>query len=267
MTPDESPAIVLRASSLAEADVLVVLLTPQHGKIRAAARSARRSQRRFAGGLQAGACGEATLAHKAAAHRGSALWRLDGFRPQLQTGSLGRNLERFAYAAYLCELTDVAITEPLPDPELFGALWSALAQVLEGPSRPSVLRRYELAVLRAVGHAPALHACCVCGDPLALQDARVAYDATRGGALCPTHADAYTGAHVLRAVPAAAVTLAADLLAGEGEAAQRRLDEAPLEVRRAVRDIALAPLRAVLPRPLRSLAFLQQVGAAPGAQE
>ncbi len=248
MSAVRTPAVVLQASALGEADLLVVLLTPDLGKVRAAARNARKSKRRFAGGLPGGALGEASLTRR----REGALWRLDGFRSVAEVSSLGRDLERFAYVAYLCELTDVLVVEPEPDGRRFAALAEAVTEILRAGPRPAVLRRYELRLLESLGLLPALEACCVCGTEV-LGDA-IAFDPGRGGALCTTHG---VGS---KRVPAEAIALAVSLHRAEDpHEPWDAATQAEPGVRRALRDLVLTVLRPHLRRPLRSLAFMAQV--------
>jgi DNA repair protein RecO (recombination protein O) len=60
-----TPAIVLRAVNYGEADRVVTLFGRDIGRVSALARSARKSQRRFAGGLGLGAVGVAALRGRA----------------------------------------------------------------------------------------------------------------------------------------------------------------------------------------------------------
>lgn len=236
------PSVVLRTRALGEADLLVVLLTPEQGKLETAARSARNSKRRFPGGLPSGLRGLATIARG----RGS-LARLERFEATADHSPVGRDLDRFAYVAYLCELTDELVLARHADPLVFAALCTALAAVIDGPPRPGELRRYELALLHALGLLPALELCCACGEPaLAGVEGTVAFDATRGGVLCLAHE---RGAPRL---PAAVLDAARQLAAG---ADPGPLEAAPAEDRRALRDLTQAALRAHLRRPLQSLAF------------
>jgi len=224
---------------------MVVLLTPDLGKVRCAAKSARNSKRRFAGGLPAGALGEATVTRR----REGALWRLDGFRSVAEVGSLGRDLTRFAYVNYLCELTDVLVVEPEPDPRRFAALAEAVGETLRNPPRPAVMRRFELRLLDSLGLLPTLDRCGACGEPTRGEE--IAFAAGRGGALCTVH-----GAGTVR-VPAQALSLAVALHGDDApEAAWDAATEAPTAVRRALRDLVQALVRPHLRRPLRSLEFL-----------
>lgn len=244
---ETGPAVILRTRPLGEADLVVVLLTPEHGKIEAAARSARSSRRRFPGGLPAGQRGLAAVARG----RGS-LARLERFEPTADHSPVGQDLERFAYVAYLCELTDELVYGRHPDALVFAALCTALEAVIGGAPRPSELRRYELALLAGLGLLPALGGCCVCGQGVAIgrwgdaTDVTMGFDAGRGGLLCGEHA---IGApRVLAAVVAAMQ----DLAAGGDPAG---LEAASPEVRRSLRDLTQAALKAHLRRPLHSLAF------------
>lgn len=252
---ERTPAVVLATRPLGEADLLVVLLTPGRGKLRAAARHARRSRKRFPGGLSGGAVGEATISVR---HGG--LSRLEGFSPARDQGALGRDLTRFAYVAYLCELTDALVHEPEPDPALFSALCEAIGQTMDGTPRAVTLRRYELRLLRALGLLPALDACAVCGDPLAAGPT-IPVDDARGGTLCLVH-----GKGAPRR-PAAPLHAARALLeATDDDAVAHALSEVeaqPPAVRRGLRDLAMGWIRVHLRRPLRSREFFSKLGPGP----
>jgi DNA repair protein RecO (recombination protein O) len=235
-------AAVLATRPLGEADLLVVLFTAEHGKVRAAAKAARKSRRRFPGGIGGGALGTAEITP-----RGQSLWRLESFSPHADQSVLGRDLARFAHVAYLCELTDVLVADHHPEPELFAALADAIGHELAHGADAIVLRRYELALLSVLGHLPALDQCCVCGGAVAADE--VPFDAGRGGALCPAHAGVATriGGDVL----SAARTLLEGAEAGAWSA----------ELRRSLRDLTSAQLRPLFTRPLRSIAFFAQIAA------
>ncbi|MBL4683127.1 MAG: DNA repair protein RecO, partial [Nannocystaceae bacterium] len=270
------PAVVLGTRPLGEADLLVVLLTPEHGKVRAAARHARRSKRRFAGGLTGGAVGQAQLVR-----RPGSLWRLDGFTPLVDHGAIGRDLTRFAYVAYLCEVTDVLLVEPEADPRLFAALTVALAQTVGQPPDPGVLRWYELALLSALGLLPALSDCAVCGEPVlsevALSRDSVRFDPRRGGVLCTVHGAGLAhrvgpgndrGPELLlrsaRVVAAAAeLHVAAEPPRWNDTGATAPSTAPSTVVRRGLRDLLRDVLRLHLRRPLRALEFFAHLPTLP----
>jgi DNA repair protein RecO (recombination protein O) len=254
---ERTPAVILATRGLGEADLLVVLLTPGRGKVRAAARHARKSRKRFPGGLVGGAVGEATVTV-----RGTGLARLEGFMPVRDHGGMGRDLGRFAQVAYLCELTDGLLHEPEADPAVFSALCEGIGRTMDVGADAGGLRRYELLLLRALGLLPALDVCAVCGEPLA-PGGMVLFDEGHGGALCLAHG---RGA---RRVPMEVIEGARRLLAAgadvEVDAALRATAERPASERRALRDLVLGWLRPHLRQPLRSREFFAKLG--PGAPE
>jgi DNA repair protein RecO (recombination protein O) len=243
-----TPAVVLRTRPLREADLIVVLLTPGRGKIDCIARGARRSRKRFPGGLPIGARGEAQLS---AFTRGS-LVPLAGFSPTTDHGKLGRDLELFAYVAYLCELTDQLVGEAIPDTTSFARLCEAIAAAMEA-TRPDLLRRYELGLLDELGLLPALDRCSVCGSPVDEQPAGIAFSHERGGALCLAHS------RMARRLPAGALRLAMALLDADVNAATTAYGESDSETRRALRDLCRESIGPHLHGPLHSLGFFAQI--------
>lgn len=256
MPPTQTPAIVIDARPLGEADLLVVLLTPTLGKVRAAAANGRKSRRRFAGGLPSGGLGEAELSP---GRKHDSLFRLDHFRLRYDMSPVGRDLDRFAYVAYLCELTDALVHEPEGDPRRFVALAEAIHQAAFEPIDPGILRRYELRLLESLGLLPALDTCCICGASLqpALEEA--AFDGTRGGTLCPLHDEGCPR------IPSAVLVLAQNLVAADDPSGSlAELRAALVSHRRALRDLNLALVREHLRRPLRSLEFFAQLAPSSG---
>ncbi|MCX4244427.1 DNA repair protein RecO [Paraliomyxa miuraensis] len=254
--------MILATRGLGEADLLVVLLTPGQGKVRAAARHARKSRRRFPGGLSGGAVGEATVAMRGGGSSGGGLARLEAFTPVRDHGALGRDLSRFAHVAYLCELTDGLLYEPQPDPAVFSALCEAIGRTMEHGADAGTLRRYELWLLRALGLLPALDGCAVCGDELA-PGPTVLFDEAHGGALCPLHG---RGARRIPVeVLAAAVALLVATTEPEVDQALRSVAARPAGDRRGLRDLVLGWLRPHLRHPLRSREFFVKLG--PSAPE
>lgn len=244
-----TPAVVLRTRTLRESDLIVVLLTPGHGKLDCIARGARRSRKRFPGGLPIGARGEAQLGE----HQRSrgALVNLNDFAPSSDHAKLGRDLELFAYVAYLCELSDQLIGVAEADPTCFARLCEALEAAMDA-THPAILRRYELALLDGLGLLPALGQCSVCGSAIDEQPDGVAFSRERGGALCLAHSRA-----ALR-IPGSVLTLATGLL-DHASADATAYAEVDPETRRALRDLCRELLRPHLRTPLRSLGFFAQI--------
>lgn len=252
MQSQTTPAVILRTRPLGEADLIVIVLTPELGKLETAASRARNSRKRFAGGLSPGMRGVAAVARG----RG-ALMRFESFDATATHAPVGADLTRFAYVAYLCELTDELVLARHPDPELFAALCLTLEQVIGGAPQALQLRQYELALLRCLGLLPALTRCCVCGEAAGEAPETVAFDGVRGGVLCVEHEQ---GAPRL---PSAALAAIRHLEGGGDPAA---LVGAPAAVRRAVRDAIQAIVRSHLRRPLHAQAFFAALPRDPGAE-
>lgn len=244
-----TPAVVLRTRELRESDLIVVLLTPGRGKVDCVARGARRSRRRFPGGLPNGARGEAGIEPG----RGS-LSVLASFTPTVDHSVLGRSLELFAYVAYLCELSDQLIDGSTSDPAAFAHLCEAIESATE-LAEPMLLRRFELGLLDALGLLPALEQCSVCGSPAHVTEEGVALSRERGGVLCLAHARA------ARRVPFAVVELAVSLLHADPEVRGAAYAQADVGTRRGLRDLCREWIYPHLRSPLRSLGFFAQLGA------
>lgn len=248
MSESSTPAVVLRTRALREADLIVVLLTPGRGKIDCIARGARRSRKRFPGGLPVGARGQALLDERG---RGSLLPLL-GFSPTVDHGVLGRSLELFAYVAYLCELGEQLIGAAIPDPTVFARLCDAIAAAIEATT-PEVLRRFELGLLDDLGLLPGLERCSVCGSPVDEQPDGIAFSQERGGALCLAHSRA------ARRISGEVLRLAIALLHFQTGGDASAYAHADADTRRGLRDLCRESIGPHLRGPLHSLGFFAQI--------
>ena len=242
-------AILLRAVATGEADRVVTLLGRSTGKIAAIARGARKSARRFAGGLGLAATGEATLRERP----GADLALLEGFEVHQGRQGLGADLGRTAQAGYVAELTGELCAPRQPEIAVFDLL-EAFLDALDGRgASASRLRAFELGLLARLGLAPSLSACVACGRT-DLDDEVVRLEPERGGVLCA--ACARRGTPIHPPVRRALVQLAAmDLAAAEAFALGR--DEAAA-CRAAVGELVASHLS----RPLKSLEFLRKLQGA-----
>ena len=238
-----SPGIVLRTTPVGESDLMVTLLTSARGRVDAAARGARKSRVRFPGGLPVGARGEVRVRPGRGVRP-----TLEGFDPSFDHAAIGRDVERFGFVAYLCEITEQLVLGDGADASIFAGLSRALGSTIEGAPSAAVLRAYELELLDHLGLLPSLERCCVCGAPAAPETegagvTRLAFEVARGGVLCGTHARPGGGSMAVDVVEAARRLRSWDLDALEG---------APAATRRGVRDLCLQVVRQNLLRPLKS---------------
>jgi DNA repair protein RecO (recombination protein O) len=239
-----SSAIVLRHVDYAEADRIVTVLTPDHGRLKGFARAARNSRRRFGPALEPFA--EVRL-HWVGRPGGELVSVRAAELVDLHVG-LRRDLETLALASYGCELTETLCDEAVGAAEAFGLLRAYLRHLDTAGASAEARLLLELRLLMQTGIVPHLQHCANCHG--ALPDGPVGFAAARGGSLCP-------------ACGGNAVPLQVDRLT---LGSLGRLQRTPLErfdgIRLASRTLQeggalLADaLRDHLPRPLKSAAFL-----------
>ena len=140
-------AIVLRTTPLKEADLIVSLLGEQTGRISALARSARRSKKRFMGGIDAFDCGRFQLSTPKS---NSSLYSLNSIEARQSWSELRKNLDALCLGGLCLELTETLTAE---GDETGGALFALLFHSLKAlafqndrSSRLSVSAYYMLEV-------------------------------------------------------------------------------------------------------------------------
>ncbi|MCU1494360.1 MAG: replication and repair protein RecO [Acidimicrobiaceae bacterium] len=165
--------VVLRTMRLGEADRIITLATPEHGKVRAVAKGVRKTKSRIGARLE-------PLSHVT-----MLCWNgreldvvtqvevLSSFRP------LREELDRMVPAMTMLEIVDQVAVERHPMPELFMMLVGAL-KTLATSSSPLVLAGFCWRLLTIEGVAPIVECCARCGGP----DPLVAFDGSEGGFLC-----------------------------------------------------------------------------------
>lgn len=161
--PDQVPAIVVGVQDYADADRIVRLLTPTHGRVSALARRARSSQRRFGGALDLGNRVEAAIRPG----QGS-LWHLQ--EATLVDGRLHarRDLALLGLLVYSVELCGALSREHHPEPRLFGLLDTTGLLLGAMTAAPGRLFRLglEAKALTFAGFQPVLDRCARCDGPL-----------------------------------------------------------------------------------------------------
>ena len=167
--------IVLRTHKLGEADRILVVMTAEHGKVRAVAKGVRKTTSKFGGRLE-------PLAHVNLLVRvGRSLdviaqaETIDHFRP------LRTELGLLTHAMAMVEAIDQVAPEREPATHLYRMLLGGLRTLAAGPSA-LVVPAFYWKLLAAEGVAPELDSCVSCGSPGPL----VAFSVEEGGALCRT---------------------------------------------------------------------------------
>ena len=178
-TIEAEPALVLRAIAFGEADRVVTLLCAKQGKVAALAKGARRSQKRFAGGLGTLCYGEASYVERP----GADLARFERFEARSMWPGIMADLGKIAHAGYAAELLEALLPMHQPDEPVFALALGFVRTLDAGEARAELLRVFELQLLDRVGLRPALDACVSCRRP-ADDAAGQRLDPRRGGIIC-----------------------------------------------------------------------------------
>lgn len=174
-----SEAIVLGVMDYGEADRIATLFTREHGKVRALARNARTSRRRFGGALEPFAHLKARLAL-----RDDRLSTLHDADILTLHPAIRRDLATMALAGYACELCDRFLPDLHANPRLFRLLAACLEYLESAPYDHSDRRFFEINLLNILGYRPSLDQCARCGGGLSpITGAK--YAASASGLLCP----------------------------------------------------------------------------------
>jgi DNA repair protein RecO (recombination protein O) len=165
--------VVLRTIRLGEADRIVTILTPEHGKVRAVAKGVRKVKSRIGARLEP------------LTHVDMLCWRgreLD-IVTQVEVVDVFRGIRsdpaRLGPAMTMLEIADQVTVDHQGSPALYRLLVGALRS-LEATASPVTLAAFCLKLLMVEGVGPSVDICAHCGrgEPL------VAFDAGEGGFLC-----------------------------------------------------------------------------------
>ena len=169
-------AIVVRTYRSGEADRSVVLWTPEHGRVRALARGARRTTSRLGGALEVLADVRVDLVRG----RGER-FVVRHVAHQTRRRVLRADYERLSAGFLVVEALDALPVEGPADPSLFD-LTRRVLNALDDPRYEPVLvpTAFFWRLLTLDGSEPVLSHCVECGRPGPL----VSFDAGAGGARC-----------------------------------------------------------------------------------
>ncbi len=167
---------MLRARNLGEADRIYTLFTASRGKLDAVGKGSRRPKSQVGGRLQL--LSESTLV----LHRGRSLDVISQVS-LVRSHWLGLvEPERFAAASLLAEIVDAFCEPDLAMPDIYALLTGAAAALAVSDDPGSLVPRFQLRLLDALGLAPPPESCVRCGG--AFSDAGAWLDVDAGGLAC-----------------------------------------------------------------------------------
>ncbi len=175
--PLRSDAIVLRSIRYGEADRILHLYTPRHGRVGAIAKGARRARSRFGARLEPFFSVRAVLREG----RGE-LMTVTAVDTIATHGGLREHASTLDAAARACDAVTRLFETGEPHPEVFILLANELALLSSDPAhaRPANGLAFRLKLLLAAGIVPQLAACAVCGETEHLRG----FSGAAGGVVC-----------------------------------------------------------------------------------
>jgi len=179
MSIEKTLAIVVRLVEFSESSCVVTMFTREFGKIGALAKGARRPKSPFEAALDLLAICRVVFIRKSS----DALDLLTEARLERRFRAASRDLTRLYAGYYIAELLRELTEDGDPHPELFDAATETLIELDGQGDVPSVVLRFEMNLLRLLGHLPTWDACASCGQP-AVEGPRVAFGPLAGGVLC-----------------------------------------------------------------------------------
>ncbi len=153
----KTSAIVLRGRTYGEADRILTLFTTERGKVDAIAKGVRRTKSHLAGRLEFANQVYLTM------HRGRNLDVVVSAEIEHPHWQNIVQPERYAAANLLIELVDAFCEPDLPLPDVYALLAGALSAVAQSDESLSLLPRFSLRLLGALGLAPPVRTCVHCG--------------------------------------------------------------------------------------------------------
>lgn len=247
-------AIVLSRFDLGEADRVLALITPGHGKLKAIAKGIRRPASRLGGSLEPFAELNVALA------RGRTFDVVTEVRVGHAWLRLRDRLESAATAWYLAELADRSLEERHEAEPLYALLHRAYELLDAGMAPGRVARWYEMHLADELGQRPEVDRCVEC-DRMLEPTGAFRWVPPLGGVVC----DRCPGPPADRAglsLDALKLLKAYQRLDIEAIASLRLPEAVEREVEAAMREF----MRISLERESRSLAFLDEVRSTPAAR-
>lgn len=166
--------IVLRSYPFGDADRVVVLLSPNRGKLRTVAKGVRKTKSRFGGRLE-------PFSHvDLVVYEGRNLDTITSVAMIEPFHNLRSDLDRVVMAGTMVEVADIVAQENESAMRLFLLLQRGLRALDAAPADTDLATSFLLKAADIVGVAPALTSCAGCGRG----DGLTRFSFSAGGALC-----------------------------------------------------------------------------------
>lgn len=240
-------AIILKRRDMGEADRLLTILTPRHGKLDVIAKGARKPTSTKTGHVELFTRADMLI------HTGREIGiaaQAEMIEPYLE---LRDDLQRGAFANYAVELLDRFTTHAEEDyTDLFELLDDTLKRLSEDDDPRLAVRYYEMRMLDLLGFRPELLECVVGRDPIMPEDQFFSF--AQGGVVCPQHAHLSRGA-----IPVSMLTLKLMRHMQRSTYKQVKSLKVSPALHEEVERVMLGYITHILERKLQSVEFLRLI--------
>lgn len=176
-----TPAIILKRRDFGEADRLLTVITPQHGKLDVIAKGARKPGSSKTGHVELFTCADMLISR---GREIDVLTQVEMIEPYLE---IREELQRGAYANYSVELLDrFTATGEENLSKLFLLLNETLHRLCLDDDPRLAVRYYEIRMLDLVGFRPELKECVISREIVIAEDQFFSY--AQGGVVIPKYA-------------------------------------------------------------------------------
>lgn len=188
-------AIILKRRDFGEADRLLTIITPTHGKLDVIAKGARKPTSTKTGHVELFTRADMLI------HTGRDLGLAVQAEMVASYLELREDLQRGAYASYIAELLDRFTAEGMDDMAgVFQLVDETLNRLCTDNDPRLAVRYYEIRLLDLVGFRPELTECVISREKIEPEDQYFSY--AGGGVVRPAYAE-----HTIALVPISMVTL------------------------------------------------------------
>lgn len=172
----KTQAVVLRYADFKEADRMLTLFSPELGKIQAVARGCRKPRSRLLSAAQLLCYGDFML------YKTRNLFILSQAEVKDSFFDIRNDVEKFAYAVYILNLTEEAVNLEEGNYRLFHLLLHILTYLAYDDFNPEdLLHIFEIKLLDILGYRPQLGYCVRCSTSLKMP---LHFSTQEGGLVC-----------------------------------------------------------------------------------
>jgi len=169
--------LVLRYADYKEADRLIVLLTPELGKLTVSARGARKPKSRLLAGSQLFCLANYQL------FRFNETYTMSQADLKESFFNIRNDINKFAYSTYIMNLAEEAASPDERADVLYKLVLDALTFLAYSEINPQdIVHAFEIKLIDMLGYRPILDNCSICGG--SFESRKYSFSAASGGLVC-----------------------------------------------------------------------------------